>query len=175
GVVPFGDDVAVDVGLARHHLDEAGLAVDLDAGVGLVTFGVAISGQQRRLDGLDHHVDRDALVGLDGMQCRHVDVHAEASFPGWPASSSSRWFGGENSTWTTALVIPSTGSSRTAKLALAPSRTTSCTVPSRISPSRPVSCEPSDRVKSTLRPRARRECFSVVSGRSTPGEVPLWT
>src|SRR6476646_4280935 len=36
GVVPFGDDVAVLVGLARHHLDHAGLAVDLDARVGLV-------------------------------------------------------------------------------------------------------------------------------------------
>ena len=44
-------------------------------------------------------------------------------------------------------------------------------MPSRISPSRPVSVEPSDSVISTLRPRARRKCFSVVSGRSTPGEV----
>src|SRR5690348_16983022 len=29
GVVPFGDDVAVFVGLPRHHLHDAGLAVDL--------------------------------------------------------------------------------------------------------------------------------------------------
>ena len=89
-VVPFVDDVAVVVGLARHHLDHAGLAVDLDARVGLVALGVPIRGQQRRLDGVDDHVDRDSLVGLDGMQRRHVDVHAPASFPDWPASSSSR-------------------------------------------------------------------------------------
>src|SRR5262249_38250656 len=113
GVVPFVDDVAVGVGLTRDDLDDTGLAVDVDVSVGLVAFGMAIGGQQRRLDRIDDHVDRDALVDLDGVQCRHVDVHAEASFPDWPASSSSRWFGGENSTWTTALVMPSTGSSRT--------------------------------------------------------------
>src|SRR4029077_447414 len=155
-VVPFVDDVAIGVDLTREHLDHAGLAVDVDASVGPMAFGMAIGGQQRRLDRIDDHVDRDAFVGLDGVQCRHVDVHAEASSPDWPAISSSRWFGGENSTWTTALVMPSTGSSRIEKLAFAPSRTTSRTVPPRISPSRPVSCEPSDKVSSTLRPRARR-------------------
>ena len=113
GVVPFVEDVAVFVCLARQHLDDAGLAVDLDARVGLVTLGVAIGGEQRGLDGVDDDVDRDALVGLDGVQCGHVDIHAPAPFPVWPASSSSRWFGGENSTCTTALAIPLRGSSRT--------------------------------------------------------------
>ena len=113
GVVPFVEDVAVFVGLARHHLNDAGLAVDLDAGVGFVPLGVAIGGEQRGLDGVDDDIDGDALVGLDGVQCGHVDIHAPAPFPGWPASSSSRWFGGENSTWTTALAIPLRGSSRT--------------------------------------------------------------
>src|SRR5215212_5852185 len=90
GVVPFVEDVAVLVSLARKHLDNTGLAVNLDAGVGLVAFGMAVGGKQCRFDGLDHDVDRDAFVGLDGMQRRHVDIHAEASFPDWPASSSSR-------------------------------------------------------------------------------------
>ena len=47
GVVPLVQDVAVLVGLARHHLDHTGLAVDVDAGVGLVPLGVPIRGQQR--------------------------------------------------------------------------------------------------------------------------------
>ena len=81
GVVPFVEDVAVFVGLARHHLHDAGLAVDVDAGVGLVALGVPVGGQQRGLDGVDDDVDRDALVGLDGVQCRHVDVHASALLP----------------------------------------------------------------------------------------------
>ncbi len=89
-VVPFRDDIAVFVGFARHHLDHAGLAVDLDTRLGLVALGVAVRREQRRLDGVDDHVDRDALVGLDGMQRSHVNVHCGASFPDWPASSNSR-------------------------------------------------------------------------------------
>src|SRR6185503_15203624 len=45
GVVPFVDDVAVGVGLPGDHLDDTGLAVDVDVGVGLVAFGMAIGGQ----------------------------------------------------------------------------------------------------------------------------------
>ena len=89
-VVPFGDDVAVLVGFARQHLDHAGLAVDLDACVGLVPLGVAVRSQQCRLDCFDDHVDRNSFVSLDRVQCRHVDVHRGSPFPDWPASSSSR-------------------------------------------------------------------------------------
>src|SRR5262249_45628552 len=49
GVVPLADDVAVDIGLPRDDGDLTGLAVDLDAGVGLVPVGVPVGGEQGRL------------------------------------------------------------------------------------------------------------------------------
>ena len=67
GVVPFVDEVAVAVTFAGDHLHHAGLAVDVDAGVGLMAFGMSVGRQQRRLDGLDDDVDRDSLVGFDGV------------------------------------------------------------------------------------------------------------
>ncbi len=57
--------------------------------------GVPVGGQQCRLDGVEQLVDRDAAIDLDRMQGGHVDVHASASVPAAPASSSSRGFGGE--------------------------------------------------------------------------------
>ena len=55
----------------------------------------------------------------------------------------------------------SSGSSRIARSAPRRSRTTNRTAPPPVSPSRPISWAPSDSVSSTLRPRARRKCFSV--------------
>ena len=72
-------------------------------------------------------------------------------------------------TWPSAFTTSARGMSRTAQSR--PSRTTSATASSRVSPTRPVSWDPSDSATSTLRPRARRKCFSLVSGRSTPGEL----
>ena len=136
-------------------MDHAGLAVDLDAGVGFVALGVAIGGEQCRLDGVDDDVDGDALVGLDGVQCRHVDIHAPASFPDWPASSSSTLVRGENSTWTTALAIPSERQFANRVVRPAPSGTTDRRAVVDFAESA-GQLEPSDSVSSTLRPRARR-------------------
>ena len=80
-VVPFADDVAVLVHLAGDHLNDTGLAIDLDARVGLVTLGVPVGGQQRGLDRFEQLVDRDAPIDLDRMQRGHVDVHVPASVP----------------------------------------------------------------------------------------------
>ena len=56
GVIEFADEVALIVNLASHHLNLTALAVDLDAGVGLMALGVPVRGQQRGLDGLDKFV-----------------------------------------------------------------------------------------------------------------------
>ena len=60
-----------------------------------MAFGVAVGGQERRFDGLDDNVDRDALVGLDGVQRRHVDVHAQV-LPRLPGQLEFPRIGGEN-------------------------------------------------------------------------------
>ncbi|COX43779.1 Uncharacterised protein [Mycobacterium tuberculosis] len=174
-VVPLADEIASLIGLTGDHPNDTGFPVDLDARIGLVTLGVPVGSQQRGLDRFEQFIDRDTPVHLDGMQSSHVDVHAPASVPraspiseDW-ASSNSAGAGGENSTWTTAFTISASGISRTAQPRS--SRITNATVPARISPTRPVSRDPSDNTSSTLRPRARRKCFSLVSGRSTPGEL----
>ena len=64
-VVPLADDVAVLVGLPGDHPHDAGLAVDVDAGVHLVALGVPVGGEQRGLDRLEQFVDRDAPIHLD--------------------------------------------------------------------------------------------------------------
>src|SRR5204863_1182490 len=59
GVVPFADQVATLVGLPGKHLDNATLAVDVDAGLGFMALRMPVRGQQCGLDGLEQLVDRD--------------------------------------------------------------------------------------------------------------------
>jgi hypothetical protein len=75
-VVPLVGDRAVRGDLLGHHAHETGLAVDVDARVRLVAVGVAVGGEQGGLDRLQHGVERDLLVALDGAQRSDVDVHA---------------------------------------------------------------------------------------------------
>ena len=79
GVVPLLTGLAVVAGLVRQHADDPGLAVDVDPRVRLVALGVLVGGEQRGLDGLEHGLERDVLVALDGAQRGDVDVHLGSS------------------------------------------------------------------------------------------------
>ena len=94
GVVPLADDVAVFVGFARDDLDLTGLAVDLDAGVGLVPLGVPVGGEQGGLDGLEQLADGHSSVDLDRVQRSHVDVHVPASSTTDPGKFELAWIWG---------------------------------------------------------------------------------
>src|SRR5262249_51879278 len=104
GVVPLLEDIAGVVELLRQHPDQAGLPVDVDTGVRLVAIGMLVGGEQRRLDGLEHRLERDVLVPLYGTQRGDVDVHRSSQSCPCPPSSaaSSAAGGGRNSTSTTA-------------------------------------------------------------------------
>lgn len=93
-----------------------------------------------------------------------------------PASSSSRGLGGENSTWTTAVAISASGTVTRCGLALPPSTSamaSPASLPTRASkvalPPGSGGSAPGRSVTRTFRPWARRQCRSVLSGRSMPG------
>ena len=44
-VVPFADEIAVDIQLPRDHANDARFAVDVDTRFVLVTLGVAVGGE----------------------------------------------------------------------------------------------------------------------------------
>src|SRR5271165_159466 len=174
GVFPLAEHNAVIVEFAGEHLDRTGFPVDFDVRVRLMTFGVPVRAEHRGLDIFEQVVERDSSFHHDRVQSGHVDVHVLPSISALgstAASSNSRLEAGENSTWTTALTISPIGTGHTVQSRARSSRTTSISVLSAISPTRPVTCVPSANATSTLRPRARRKCFSLVSGRSTPGEL----
>jgi hypothetical protein len=101
-VVPLVGDLAVRGHLLGHHAHQTGLAVDVDAGVRLVAVGVAVGGEQGGLDRLQHGVEGDLLVALDGAQRSDVDVHAGSSAVVSASSATSVSGAGLNSTSTAA-------------------------------------------------------------------------
>jgi len=74
-VVELPDRGAVLVELGRVDADLAGPSVDLRSRL-LDGARLAVVGHQERLlDGVQEGRQRDATLGLDHPQCRHVDVH----------------------------------------------------------------------------------------------------
>src|SRR5699024_8061677 len=92
-VVPFGDEVALAIGLPHEHAHAAGLLVDLYAGVGVGTGAapvgrVLVGGQQRGAQRIEDRPPRQLLILLDGPQGRQIDIHLSVSFSA-PAAGSA--------------------------------------------------------------------------------------
>src|SRR3954449_4874766 len=75
GVVVLRELVALLVDLGGEDRDVPGLAVQLDAGVGLRARRLVVRRQESLLDGLDEDVEGDLLLALQRAEDRHVDVH----------------------------------------------------------------------------------------------------
>ena len=152
-----------------------GLAVDVDARVGLMALGVPVGGQQRGLDRpratrRPRCPCRPRSRAERPCRCSCFCLRSALDRPrqlqltlGWRRKLNlDNGFRDTVERRSRAPTSRGRASSRTTRLQR-------CRHGSR-RPDRSAAM-PSDRVSSTLRPRARRKCFSVVSGRSTPGEV----